>query len=47
VKRKTDTGDLYIRFQIKLPATTSDELDAAVTTLESAMTGDVRADVHF
>src|SRR5450755_470070 len=47
VKRKTDTGDLYIRFQIKLPATTSDELDAAVTTLESAMAGDVRADVHF
>ena len=47
VKRKTDTGDLYIRFQIKLPATTSDELDAAINTLESAMAGDVRADVHF
>jgi DnaJ-class molecular chaperone len=47
VKRKSETGDLYIRFQIKLPATTSDELDAAVKTLESAMAGDVRADVHF
>lgn len=47
VKRKTETGDLYIRFQIKLPATSSDALDAAVTALESAMTGDVRADVHF
>jgi len=47
VKRKNETGDLYIRFQIKLPATTSDELDEAVKTLESAMTGDVRADVHF
>ncbi len=47
VKRKTETGDLYIRFQIKLPTTTSDELDAAVTTLEAAMAGDVRADVHF
>jgi curved DNA-binding protein len=47
VKRKTETGDLYIRFQIKLPAMASDELDAAVTTLEAAMTGDVRADVHF
>jgi curved DNA-binding protein len=47
VKRKNDTGDLYIRFQIKLPATTSDELDAAISTLESAMAGDVRADVHF
>jgi curved DNA-binding protein len=47
VKRKTETGDLYIRFQIKLPAATSDEIEAAVSTLESAMTGDVRADVHF
>jgi curved DNA-binding protein len=47
VKRKTDTGDLYIRFQIKMPTIASAELDAAVTTLESAMAGDVRADVHF
>ncbi len=47
VKRKAETGDLYIRFQIKLPATTSAEIDAAVTTLEAAMAGDVRADVHF
>ncbi len=47
VKRKTETGDLYVRFQIKLPASSSDEIEAAVNTLESAMTGDVRADVHF
>jgi curved DNA-binding protein len=47
VKRKTETGDLYIRFQIKLPATDSDEIEAAVKTLEAAMAGDVRADVHF
>jgi curved DNA-binding protein len=47
VKRKTETGDLYIRFQIKLPATDSDEIEEAVKTLESAMAGDVRADVHF
>ena len=47
VKRKTETGDLYVRFQIKLPASDSDEIEAAVTTLENAMTGDVRADVHF
>ncbi|HEY4104441.1 MAG TPA: DnaJ C-terminal domain-containing protein [Polyangiaceae bacterium] len=47
VKRKNEIGDLYIRFQIKLPATTSAELDEAVNTLESAMAGDVRADVHF
>jgi curved DNA-binding protein len=47
VKRKTETGDLYIRFQIKLPATDSEEIEQAVKTLESAMAGDVRADVHF
>lgn len=47
VKRKADTGDLYVRFQIKLPASESAEIEAAVTTLENAMTGDVRADVHF
>jgi len=47
VKRKSEKGDLYIRFQIKLPASESEEIDAAVKTLEAAMTGDVRADVHF
>jgi len=47
VKRKNETGDLYVRFQIKLPASSSDEIEAAVNTLDSAMTGDVRADVHF
>jgi curved DNA-binding protein len=47
VKRKAEQGDLFIRFQIKLPAADSEEIEQAVTTLESAMTGDVRADVHF
>ncbi|MEO7038130.1 MAG: DnaJ C-terminal domain-containing protein [Polyangiaceae bacterium] len=47
VKRKTEQGDLFIRFQIKLPAVDSDEIEQAVSTLESAMAGDVRADVHF
>ena len=47
VKRKTDIGDLYIRFQIKLPVTESDEIETAINTLENAMAGDVRADVHF
>ena len=47
VKRKTEQGDLFIRFQIKLPAADSDEIEQAVNTLESAMAGDVRADVHF
>jgi curved DNA-binding protein len=47
VKRKTEVGDLYIRFQIKLPVSESEEIEAAVTALETAMTGDVRAEVHF
>lgn len=47
VKRKTEQGDLYIRFQIKLPVSESDEIDAAISALDAAMTGDVRADVHF
>ncbi|MEO6603783.1 MAG: DnaJ C-terminal domain-containing protein [Polyangiaceae bacterium] len=47
VKRKAEIGDLYIRFQIKLPVSESEEIEAAVTALETAMTGDVRADVHF
>jgi len=47
VKRKTEQGDLYIRFQIKLPVGESEEIAAAVDALEAAMTGDVRADVHF
>ncbi|MEI9936991.1 MAG: DnaJ C-terminal domain-containing protein [Pseudomonadota bacterium] len=47
VKRKAEQGDLYIRFQIKLPVSESQEIEAAVTALETAMTGDVRADVHF
>jgi curved DNA-binding protein len=47
VKRKAEQGDLYIRFQIKLPVSESEEIEAAVTALETAMTGDVRADVHF
>jgi curved DNA-binding protein len=47
VKRKAEQGDLYIRFQIKLPAVESEAIDAAVNALESAMAGDVRADVHF
>jgi curved DNA-binding protein len=47
VKRKTEQGDLYIRFQIKLPVSESEDIEAAVNALEAAMTGDVRADVHF
>ncbi len=47
VKRAGKQGDLYVRFLVKLPAQDSDEIEQAVTTLETAMTGDVRGGIHF
>jgi curved DNA-binding protein len=47
VKRASKQGDLYVRFLVKLPAQDSPEIDQAVATLESAMTGDVRGGIHF
>ncbi len=47
VKRAAKQGDLYVRFLVKLPAKDSEEIEQAVTTLENAMTGDVRGGIHF
>jgi curved DNA-binding protein len=47
VKRGPKQGDLYVRFLVKLPAKDSEEIEEAVTVLESAMTGDVRGGIHF
>jgi curved DNA-binding protein len=47
VKRAGKQGDLYVRFLVKLPAEDSPAVDQAVSTLEAAMTGDVRGDLHF
>lgn len=47
VKRAGKQGDLYVRFLVKLPAQDSEAIEAAVTTLEAAMTGDVRGGMHF
>jgi len=47
VKRASKQGDLYVRFLVKLPAQDSDAIEQAVTTLENAMTGDVRGGIHF
>jgi curved DNA-binding protein len=47
VKRAGKQGDLYVRFQVKLPAKDSDEIEQAVATLENAMSGDVRGGIHF
>lgn len=47
VQRQGQTGDLFVRFQIKLPVTSSPEIDQAVDALGEAMTGDVRAGISF
>ncbi|HYP87754.1 MAG TPA: J domain-containing protein [Polyangiaceae bacterium] len=47
VKRAGKQGDLYVRFLVKLPARDSEAIDLAVEALESAMTGDVRGNIHF
>jgi hypothetical protein len=43
VKRQNQQGDLYVRFELKLPVKES----AAVDALESAMEGDVREGISF
>ncbi|HET9954434.1 MAG TPA: J domain-containing protein [Polyangiaceae bacterium] len=47
VHRQNQTGDLFVRFQIKLPTDASAEVEKAIETLEAAMTGDVRANISF
>ncbi len=47
VKRQGQTGDLFVRFQIKLPSASSHEVEQAISTLEAAMSGDVRAGIAF
>jgi curved DNA-binding protein len=47
IKRKTQQGDLFVRFLIKLPDADSPELEKAVETLEAASQTDVRAGIYF
>jgi curved DNA-binding protein len=47
VKRKGETGDLFVRFQVKLPTSDSAEVEKAIEALENAMSGDVRAGISF
>lgn len=47
VTRGQQTGDLYVRFLIKLPTEDSPELDAAVETLSQATPGSLRDDLSF
>jgi len=47
VRRKNETGDLFVRFLIQLPDQESKELESAIDTLEKATTGDVRAGIKL
>lgn len=47
VKRKDKTGDLFVRFLIRLPEGDSKDVDGAIETLEKAMSGDVRTGIEF
>lgn len=43
VQRQGQTGDLYVRFLVRVPEGATPEIDKAIETLERAQTGDVRA----
>lgn len=47
VRRQDQVGDLFVRFQIRLPTAQSPELEQAVEALDAAMAGDVRASITF
>jgi curved DNA-binding protein len=48
VAKKSGTpGDLYVHFLVHLPTTESSEIEQAVQTLETAYTGDLRAQIEF
>jgi len=40
---ESDAGDLYVRFDVRLPTSESADVREAIDTLESATDGDVRA----
>ncbi len=47
VRRKTEQGDLYVRFLIKLPPGESPELERAVDAIAAHQTDDPRSSVKF
>ena len=47
VRRKSETGDLYVRFLIRLPDGDKHAVKRAIDTLDSAMRSDVRADIKL
>ncbi len=47
VKRQSQQGDLYVRFDVKLPTKESAAVEKAVEVLAGAMDGDVREGITF
>ncbi|HLV64450.1 MAG TPA: J domain-containing protein [Polyangiaceae bacterium] len=47
VRRRNQTGDLYVRFLIKLPDQASPDVERAVESLERATQGDIRAGIQL
>jgi curved DNA-binding protein len=47
VKRQNQQGDLYVRFEIKLPERESREIEEAIDVLERATDKSVREDIEF
>jgi curved DNA-binding protein len=46
VKRQNQQGDLYVRFEIKLPTVESAGIEKAIQALEDAMSGDLREGIE-
>jgi len=47
VRRQSETGDLYVRFLIRLPDSDKQAVKNAIDTLDGAMRSDVRADIKL
>ncbi len=47
VKRKNEQGDLFVRFLVRYPDATESEIEAAIETLDQAMSGDLRSAIVF
>jgi DnaJ-class molecular chaperone len=47
VKRQNQQGDLYVRFEIKLPEGEESRVTKAIDALEEAMAGDLREGIGF
>jgi DnaJ-class molecular chaperone len=47
VRRKEKTGDLYVRFLIKLPEAEAPDVEQAIATLDGAESSDLRVGIRF